>query len=308
LRTLVEAYGGTERPPPEVLIFIDSTTLLVSRLDLSRRTLIDMILKELRSSRVCVVGHIAHHAAVHEALLDVVAALPTQPRVVALPINIRQLSPQWIANPNFQFSELIQAARTLAADPAHPIPPIAPFPSGDLTASGASADPEEWQQFRATPVTFPGRPERTVGDYIDVILTTPSDEASRAERFRSIFAYHFASGSDEAPLRALDGAIRVANSFGATVLGHFSPLNYQAGTRLLGPSFDEMILSRTKVLSEVCHKAAGANGIVLKDLSKLLPSSEFFYDTDPTEHYDEFGRRKLAKILGQSIAQVATKA
>jgi len=303
LSTLAEAFGG-DSEPPDVLLFADSTTLLVSRFDVSRRTLLEMVLRGLSPFRVCVVGHIAYHGAVQEALLHVVAALPAHPRVVAMPVSIRQPNVQWAANPIFQFTELIEAASSFAADPASPVPDVAAFPRGDLTRGGTHADPEEWERFRAAPVSFPGQPESTVGHFLDLIKAPPDDDVdARLERARSIFAYHYAVGSDDVRLRGLSQAVRIANGIGAKVVAHLTPINYQAGHRLLGASFDEAVSCATELVASACRNAAAPGGLVLEDLTHLLPSTEFFYDTDPTEHFDEFGRRKVAKILVRLISE-----
>jgi len=307
LTTLADAFGGTDRPP-DVLLFGDSTSLLVSRFDTSRKSLEEMIVDRLAPLRTCVVSHIAWHGAVQGALLKAVASLPNHPRAVVLPMNIRQTTPQWAANPNFQFRELIDAAAAFAADPASGVPVVPPFPRGDLTRN-ASADPAEWERFRALSVACTWRPQQTVGDYLDLIASSPATDAERAERTRDVFASHWLPGNKPERLEGLGEAVRTANGFGARIIGQLTPVNYQAGQRLLGPIFDELVADFTEETIRVCRpEAADPEGLVLEDLTRLLPSDRFFYETDPTEHFNEAGRMEVADRIARSVKRALADA
>jgi hypothetical protein len=300
LATLADAFDGTNTPP-DVLVFGDSTSLLVSRFDVSRTSLVEMIVDRLAPLRTCVVSHIGWHGAVQGALLRAVASLPNHPRAVLLPMNIRQTTPQWAANPNFQFRELIDAAAGFAARPASGVPVVSPFPRGDLTRGG-SADPAEWERFRARSVACTWRPQQTVGDYLDVIASAPATDAERAERIRDVFAFHWLPGNDPERLLGLADAVRTAHGFGARIIGQLTPVNYQAGQRLLGPVFDELVADFTDATIRTCRaEVADPELLVLEDLTRLLPSDRFFYETDPTEHFNEAGRSAVADRMARSV-------
>ena len=300
LATIAEAFDGSN-PPPEVLVLGDSSDLFVSRFDLSRRPLLRMTVQRLAPRRTCVLAHFGWHFGVLKALLQAVASMPTQPCVVVLPMNLRQFSPQWAENPNFQFRELMAAASAFAADPTAGVPLVPPFPRGDLTRGGA-ADPREWERFRAVRVACKWRSEDTIGEYLDMIATSPADAAARHERLRDVFAFHWLPGDNVERLAWLAEAVQVADGFGARIVGHMSPINYEAGRRFVGPSFDDLIAGRVDAARRVCEDSVGDSGhLTVDDLTHLLPSDRFFYPADPTEHYDEIGRARVANRIAASV-------
>ena len=300
LTTLVEAFGGSTEPP-DVLLFGDSTSLLVSRFDREPQPLVEMIVERLAPLRTCVVAHIAWNGAVQAALLRAVAALGSHPRAVILPMNIRQTTPQWAANPNFQFRELIDGARAFAADPTRGVPTVPPFPRGDLTRSGP-ADSAAWERFRAVRVGCDWREQKTVGDYLDLIAAAPTSDAERAQRMSDVFAFHWLPGHNPERLEGLTDAVRIADAFGAHIVGQLTPVNHQAGRRLLGPVFDELMEDFTDATTRAARAGAtDQERLVLEDLRSLLPSERFFYEDDPTEHFDLAGRAMVADRIGVAV-------
>lgn len=311
LLALAEAFSG-RTPPPEVLIFGDSTSLLVSRFDVWRQPLLEILVKRLRPLRTCVVAHIGWHGAVQAALLRAVAALPCQPRVVVLPINLRQTSPQWAANPYFQFEDLIDAATAFALGPTRALPVLPPFPRGPVTEPGPDIDPLRWEQFRSMPVRITALDmastgAETVGDLIDLIATAPETKAERRERMRAVFAYHWLPGEDLGRLAGLGEAVGIAERFGARIVGQLTPINYQAGRELLGPAFDRVVADFRSASIQACTDSIGnPENLLLEDLTHLLPSEDFFYRTDPTEHFGEIGRLAVARHMARVISRAAT--
>jgi hypothetical protein len=316
LVTLAEAFSG-RTPPPDVLLFGDSTSLLVSRFDVWRQPLFEMLVRRFRPLRTCVVAHIGWHGSVQAALLRAVAALPCQPKVVFLPMSLRQTTPQWAANPYFQFEGLIDAANVVALYPTADIPAVAPFPRGAVTEPGPDIDAAEWEKFRSVPVDMAALDmastgARTVGDVIDLIGVVPEGEAALRERARTVFAYHWLPGDDPKRLEELGEALRIAEGFGARVVGQLTPFNYETGRQLLGDAFDRVASDFVSTTTRVCMEAmANSEHLFLEDLSHLLPAKEFFYVNDPTEHYGEVGRaavaRHMAKVVRRAAAARSTR-
>lgn len=310
LVTLAEAFSG-QTPPPEVLVFGDSTSLLVSRFDVWRQPLLEMLVDRIRPLRTCVVAHIGWHGAVQAALLRAVATMPCQPRVVFLPISLRQTCPQWAANPYFQFEGLINAAAALASDPAGPIPVAPPHPRGPVIEAGPDIDPVQWERFRSAPLDMSrlgvsAAGPRTVGEAIDLFATKPDGGAALQARMRAVFAYHWAPGQDMQRLVELGEALKIAEGFGARVVGQMTPANYQAGRELLGSDFDRLFSDYVSMTAKFCTDAVADPGnLLLEDLTQLLPAKEFFYPTDPTEHFGEVGRAAVARRMARLVKQAA---
>lgn len=310
LLTLAEAFSG-RNPPPDVLLFGDSTSLLVSRFDVWRQPLIHTLVKQFSPLRTCVVAHIGWHGAVQAALLRAVAALPCQPRVVMLPISLRQTFPQWAANPYFQFRGLIDAADAFASEPKRPIRAVAPHPRGPVTEAGPDIDPGDWERFRSvaldmSKLDMAATGPRTVGEAIDLFATRPADGSAPETRMRAVFAYHWVPGDDMERLVQLGEAVKTAEGFGARVVGQMTPANYEAGHNLLGPAFDRVFSDCASMTAKVCTDAiSDPENLLLEDLSRLLPAKEFFYPTDPTEHFGEVGRAAVARRMARVVRRAA---
>ena len=300
LVTLAEAFGG-DHEPPEVLLLGDSSSLFVSRFDVSRRPLLEITARRLAPLRTCVVAHFGWHLGVHRGIVQAVASLPCRPRVVVLPVNLRQFSPQWAENPNFQFTDLMRAAVDFSVDPSGGVPAVPPFPRGDLTR-GQNADADAWGRFRSVRVPCAWRSQETIGDHLDLIVTSPADATARSQRLRDVFAFHWLPGDKPERVHALGDAVRIAESFGARVVVQLSPINCDAGTRFIGAPFEDLIAQRIDDVTRVCRDAVrDRDQFVLEDLTHLLPSERFFYEADPTEHYDEIGRAAVAARTARAV-------
>ena len=133
------------------------------------------------------------------------------------------------------------------------------------------------------------------------VAVSGATDAERAERTRDVFAFHWLPGNKPERLEGLGEAVRTAIGFGARIIGQLTPVNYQAGQRLLGPIFDELVADFTEATTRACRDAVSdPERLVLEDLRHLLPSDRFFYETDPTEHFNEAGRMAVADRIARS--------
>jgi len=281
-----------------VLFFGDSTSLFVSRDDLVRRSVVDLISKAIAPSKVCAIAGVAYHAGIYEALLRTLGSLPARPRVVVITVNVRQFATQWAAHPDYQFAEVIQAAREMAADPSGSVPIVPPFrrqgePSGDA-----------WNAYRRTAVDYPGREESTVGAFLDSIWTRG---LPTRERQRAIFAFHYLFSLTEAPRRlaSLREAVLLAQQVAPSVVAYLGPINHEAATELLGSTFDRLDAERSRSIVDMCNGAAvRPNAVRVHDWTRLLPRAGFFHAYEPSEHLNELGRGALASRIVSTIRDV----
>ncbi len=300
LVTLSEAYGRSGRAP-EVLLLGDSTSVLVSPFDLSRRTLAHMTARAVRPWKSCVVAGLAYHPEVYEALVRALTALPARPRVIVLPINVRQFGPEWTGNPHLAHRDLIDAAHAFADDPSRPVVIVPPFPRGSLLR-GEPGD-AAWEAFLATPVAYPGRSERSVGDFVRV-LAERREATDLYTWLRTAFAFHFLFplANDHERLVSLANVIGMAETIGCTVVAYLVPANHVAGIELLGDAYDDALREKAAIVSDVCRRATNAPGrLILHDWTRLLPPEDFFIRYEVLSHIGDTGRRKLAARVAESV-------
>ena len=305
LQILFDAYGPSGSAP-EVLLLGDSTSVLVSPFDLSRKTLATMVARGIRPLRTCVVAGVSYHPAVYEALVRAVTAMTSRPKVVVVPINVRHFSPEWTGNPNTSYKEVIAAAEAFAADPSEPIRTVPAFRTGNLLR-GEPGDPA-WEGFLATPVAYPGRAERTVGDFVRALHEAPTSVEERRAWLQTAFAFHFLYPlvPHNERLASLAETIRLATAAGCAVVAYLVPANHQAGADLLGDDYENALAEKSAIIVRACDAATvSAELLTLENWTRLLTPDEFFIPYDVLSHINESGRRKLAPLVARCVDRAA---
>ncbi len=292
LATLLDAYGPGGSAP-EVLYFGGSESLEVSWSDWSKKPLGKMVRRRLDPARMCQVTQTAYNSRVYLAALRALAAMPLRPKVVMVPINLRQFSPPWSSNPNFGFQGEIEAMEQYADDPSVGVATVDPFPRrSDFIRTGA--DPETWQQYMDTPVSYSGLPHRTIGEFmaqIDKPAVTAGDREHRA-KLAYEFNYRFPPDGDHVRLRAAAEVFAQVEALGSQIVCWFHPLNHEVGRELLGVAWDESI----DALAEMVRDRCGPSNHI-HDWLELLPQDCFY---DSVEHFNETGRAIVANRMAEA--------
>lgn len=303
LLDLLRAYGEGGAAP-DVLLFGDSTAVLVSPSDLSRQTLPAMIERRIRPWHALSIAGVAYHPGVYSALAGALESMPGKPSLVVVPVNVRQFSPEWVGNPNTAHHALIEAIEAYRADPTAPVQTVPAFPSGNLLRPGPNTD--EWREFLATPVAYPGRQERTVGDFVASLSHIPPAGEGRADWISTAFAFHFLFplGPDNPRLRALKQTIARAQEFGAAVLVYVAPANHEAGIEFAGREFDTSLATKVETIRRACLDAAQDGSVAICDWSRLLRPADFFVRDELLSHMNERGRSKLAAQVANEIREL----
>ena len=298
LVALARSYGGTEADADEVLVFGDSVAGRTARYDVLRATLTGLVAEGLApAQRTCAVVHAGFHPGVFSALTKALRALPQRPRVIVVPINIRCISPQWARNPKWQFEHVVTAVEMFAEGQTA-------IPRMTLDVVPAQASVEE---FLATPAGVVGFEGWTVGDFERRVRKAAPVPLSEVERRRLTFAYHYLSLADPASprIKALEELATTGEALGCAVVAYLTPINHEAGRRLLGGVFDEVLAANVDVVLTALRSAGMTTGpgTSVEDWSRLLSSEAFFHELLPTEHLNESGRRRLAReIVGMTKA------
>lgn len=297
------------RRPPDVLALGDSTSVLVGQLDFDWRSLESMLSARLWPRRVLGIGHFAYNSDVFAALLDAQAIMGRHPKVVTLPVNVRQFGPEWTHSPNQTFADLIDATHAYVAEPSAPLAVLEPYPRGNLLRG--DPDSPAWQAFQREPVHYVGRPEATIGDFLGAIergrRDTPED---RRRWLELIFTFHYLYELDERHPRfaSLAAAIATCRDMGVALVIYVTPVNHEAGRELLGPDFEGAVRQITGAVRRVVEEAAlGSDRIVLEDWSMAMPPDLFLTSTEVLGHLNDLGRRKLASALATRARALASR-
>lgn len=284
---IVKAFGGDPQHP-DVLLFGDSVMERTSRHDGDSRTLAALIQARMAGQDVLPISHSAFNPTMYAALARVVARQPRRPALTILPVNLRCFSPQWDLNPAWQFRQELAVIERFLADPGTAVTPIA-----DIRET-----PGFFTEFDATPVTYPLSRLTSVGEFRALVRGQPADEASKRQRSREIFVYHYTHPlqAGQRKLRALREAVMTLTEAGCGVLTYLTPLNHEAGVRLVGEQFRAALRGNS---AAVIGALSGLPGIVA-DWTEQLPDTKFFHEDLATEHLNEHGRAALATLVGDT--------
>lgn len=284
------ASPGTEVPP--ALLLGDSVLERVSDHDTDKTTLGEMIRAGL-GLRCLSLTAPAYSPVHYAAYARVLRALPTRPRLVIAPVNIRCLSPQWDALPRYRRLNHLAALRRFLADPDGPVP--------ELPENLEGADEAALRaQARATPVSSPITGETTLGALEDIRDSAPSAQPARQERARQIVAYHYGLpfAPDHPCLTALGEMVRVLRDGGVRVLLYATPVNGDFAEILGGPEMREIIAGKVAATRDAVARAAPDDaGAAFLDLHDICRAEHFLHRGYMVEHMDQHGRRAVADAV-----------
>ncbi len=284
----LEACFGGGSPPPEILCLGDSVLERISRDDTDRALLGEMLKEELEDwGRTECFSRPGWHWAVYRRLLEAVLRMKHRPRSVILSVNLRSFSPAWYLNPLWRYEREIEILKRYAADPSGPA----------VDVPGLSEKDVSFEAFDAMPAHLPPSPFRTAGEFRRLIKTSPEDPAGRRHRLMNVFLFHYAHriGEGHPLLEDLRWAAQRLPAEGISLSLYFTPINFEAGNRLLGGLFASRVAENKRRIAEALDAAAPA--IRLSDHSAAFGSGHFFTPDNATEHLRQEARRKLAVMV-----------
>jgi hypothetical protein len=311
LAILLDAYNSPSCSR-EVLYLGDSVLLRTSHTDTDSSPLWQMVSDRLAPAyETCCICARAYNPQIYHHMLNVLSVTLHRPRLVIVSVNLRCFSPQWDFNPEWQFSRELQILESFIARRQESVPGAVTGPTNRVTTTGHTGSLQEANEaFRQIPVQYVGTPFNRVGDFLEVIESTPKSEIDKLQRSRTIFTFHYAYKltAENRKLCYLKSLIGLTRALGMSLIIYFTPINYIAGEKLLGRSFSEILSSNLATLKAEVEDAGTVTekgghrstwDMTVVDLSCTLSPEHFFHENDPTEHLNENGRRSLADILSE---------
>lgn len=275
--------------PPSVLYFGDSVVERVSRDDVDKRTLGEMVTERRGRERWLAVAHSAYHPGIYLALLRALQRMRHRPSLLIVPINLRCFSPQWDLRPAYQFADELRALEHYVNEGVLP-GPITPVVE---TAEALAA-------YDAHRVTYPSSPHDRIGIFRAIVERKAETEQDRVARLEQIFKFHYTHPlhRDHRRLVQLRELVDLALSMKIEVFTYLTPINHEAGVRYAGTSF------RTE-----CDTSVGTIrdtlGDRLVDWTRLLPATAFVQPDIANEHLNAGGRIALAEAIDRTAPAVS---
>lgn len=291
-------YYHTDANPPTVLLLGDSVAERVSWNDYDDRKLSEMIIQNLQSrTDVAAVSYGGFTLDVFYHMVLALEKMKHKPRLVVLPINMRNFSPQWDLEPTWQFRPEIEQIQRFISHPSI-VPSVKQVQREVISL-------EVFNAFDATPVAFDLSPFDRIAQFRLLINAVPATEEQRRFRSRQIFIFHYTNRLQRGhrKLVALENILKLIQSMGIPFFSYITPLNVEAGERLVGAEFLSVLHANVRMVSEVVG-AYQAETHSFKDWSETMRSKHFFHVDNATEHLNETGRKWLAESIAGEVSAV----
>ena len=293
---LFEAYN-TGTNPPKVLLLGDSVAERVSWNDYDDRTLAELVINNLKGKTdVAAISYGGFTLDVFYHLMLALEKMKHKPRLVVLPINMRNFSPQWDLEPSWQFKPEIQQIKRFISDPSL-IPSIEPVRRETIPS-------EVFNAFDATPVEFAMSPFDRIAQFRLLVNASPATEEQRRFRLRQIFIFHYTNRlvRRHRKLTALENILKLLQEKQIPFLAYVTPLNVDAGVRLVGAEFLTALHENVNMVSSLVGENLTNRQSIFMDWSEAMRSDCFFHADNATEHLNESGRKLLAESIAGEVS------
>ncbi|MCB9111296.1 MAG: hypothetical protein H6634_08600 [Anaerolineales bacterium] len=292
--TLLVNFNKEDNFSPAILYFGDSVLLRISREDVQKDTLDQMLANKVKNKySILSIAHTAYHMLVYRGFIRILQSTLFRPKIVILPINLRSFSPQWDFNPAWQFQNEIQTLESYRTTASTKV-----VPSDKLRS-----DSWLYKLYDLILINYPIVGCKFIGYFRKIIRSVPENESQYRSRLMNIFIFHyfFPLAENHLKLIALGESLKLLRDLKVAVVAYVTPINWQAGVKYVGNDFIEMIKMNINVVSDTVFSYYGKDNIKFADLSMILDSSSFFSEDNATEHLNQEGREILSSRIENII-------
>lgn len=295
LAKLIDEFA-TPGSAPDVLYMGDSVVERVSRNDRDPRSLGEMVSSCLDGClSVAHISRSGYHMGVFRGVVRALAAMPSRPRALVFPVNMRSFSPQWDHRALWQFREEISALERYAVSPLEPVTSIIERDESDADLA----------QYHGLAVHYPMTAFGSIGEFREIIARRPGNAEGRRFRLRQIFLFHYMYPlvASHRRIEALQDALSMISGIGVSAAVYITPVNYQAGIRYVGGEFQRLLRSNVAVVCEATKPFQESGRVRVLDWSEAFDSARFFHQDEATEHLNEVGRMNLARAIADTVRE-----
>lgn len=293
VRQLGNLVGEMRRGQVDVLFLGDSSSTFFSPDDSDKRRLPQMLAEQLGPrTRVSLIAGAGYNPELYAEFVRILATLEQRPRVVVLSMAVRTASAQHVRrHPEYGYRRSIETLRQV---------PDADTRMRSLSRGNRRTN-EEFAAFEAIVVPTKWQRAETIGDYLRQVRGR-RHLPERAEVQQALFDYlHGESVPADHPtvadLRQLGKRLR---DYGVPVVHYWPPIPVEQGERWFPGEFEAHVRASWEVQQAAFTEAIGPLG-TLASTPFETPDNEFVDSSDGSEHWNEAGRVRMAKLLAAAI-------
>lgn len=280
---------------PDVMIFGDSVMTTISYEDKDTTNLYEMINEKVLTPYVTDgIYYPGFHIGVFYCILHTFNYFEKFPSVIVLPINMRNFSPEWDCNPDFEYSSLVNQFNLYLDAVNYDLGPLFKTDKGTPYDSFLSYTTEYGNNLVEQNSKFVAWVNREV-----------KNNEEFYERYKFIYMWHymFKLTNENRKLQLLQKMIRLFKCTNVKIITYITPINYKSAEKY-GGSAVLKAYERNVALVKECFNAEKASNIFFDDYSFIFTPENFAHKNETTEHLNESGRIVLSQIIGDKINDI----
>jgi hypothetical protein len=272
----------------DIIYFGDSTINWAAKSDVNEESMPGLLQRLLPESRIAKITHASYQMDVYEAYAKYIVRKNYRPKVVIIPINLRSFSVEWDKQPIWQFEK---EKLTLAMKDTFWMKfykPLAVFKYFDPAITRFEYEKSS---------VFDG--EKFVGKARDFDNADFKIFSEQNLKKKLTFRYMYPLTAEHRKIKSLGHTAQLLKGQGIQPIFYITPVDWQTIEKYLGAN----ALERMTQQKDVIKNTLAAQGVVLLDLSRGLPTGDFSWPEDgqgpyyPNEHLKLRGRMFVVKSL-----------
>ena len=247
------------------------------------------ILRELTSWSLFDISHGNFSPVIYKEFARLIVQQPKKPKVVVIPINMRNFSSEWFYHPMYQFDIYKSQIGALTGKSI--------FENFGFYFSGRFMLESRIKNWIKEDINYNSinLNHRELRNYI-------TQESNSTNREKLLFRYHYMYSlkSTHKLCENLNITMDCLRSSDIKVLTYITPINIEEGSRLLGNQFIDVVKDNVDVIENFLS----SNNIPLLNLIMKVKNENFMDKDVVCEHVDFVGKRFIANEVYKKITEL----
>lgn len=247
------------------------------------------ILRELTSWSLLDISHGNFSPVIYKEYANLIVQQPKKPKVVVIPINMRNFSSEWFYHPMYQFDVYKSQIGALTGKSF--------FENFSSYFKGRFLLESRIKQWLKRDIGY-----NLINLNHDDLRTFISLENNSTKREMILFRYHYLYSltSNHKYFANLKNTIDSLRSSGINVLTYITPINIEEGTRLLGKEFSDIVNNNVNIIENFL----ALKKIPFINLLMKVKNENFMDKHVVCEHVDYVGKRFIALEIQKKITEL----
>lgn len=294
----IEALSGNGNESSSIVFFGDSVMNSISYRDTDRRGLHEIVFNKIKNDlNLLPISAPGYNTKVYYYFLKALDKANTDYKKIIVPINLRSFSPQWYANPRYQFDYEISALNVFCRTGKQQPIFIDPKKYHSMIYKRKYA-------YENMIVGYDDTSINKVGHFEKIKTFKPgSDRKMIIARLKQIFIFHYMNQltPNHELIQFLKKMVLYLDTTDIKIIIYITPINYLAGNLFVGDHFTQSIKFNVHKIKTVIDDMNTTANYRFMDCSTLLGRKYFHNLTIANEHLNQEGRHFLSERIAKLL-------